>query len=897
MKRKPVALVISAALVCAANVVPAWTQPALAGSPESNALTIADVVDREYASSFDIAPDASRVVWVKSTVDRKKNGRRSNIYITRVDDEKTRALTHGSHRDGSPKFSPDGTRVAFLGSRGKDAKTQVWILNLDGGEPVAGTTSKVGVRSYAWLDNHSLVYTAREDSTLREKNLARAKDDVLVVSDAKHYTPVRLFRRDLDSKKTKRLTRNKGAITSMSLSPDGHLIAMSINVDIDYGYNNDNPPQQYLYNVKTGTLKEFCTAPNVDPYNFKWAADSRGFYCERDVASDSTHTFISIPTLEYYDVSRGTLSPVATGATREIGYNFYPIQGGALVALAAGVRDHIVALNGARNSPRVRHIHTKYTTYLRAARPEKRVVVYSQSTASTLPDVYFARVDRDRLRDARMIVSLNKSLRKKTLAQRKIIHWAGAQGDSVEGILYYPIGWDKSRTYPCIAWIHGGPSARDIDYFTDRVSSYPNVMAARHTFILKVNYHGSSGYGLKWVESIKDHYYELEVPDILKGLDNVVARGLVDPDRIGIMGWSNGSILSIASCVEDKRFKVLCAGAGDVNWTSDYGNCAFGAGFDEAYFGGTPWDNLSDYVRKSPLFRMKHVKTPTLIMFGEKDTSVPTEQGWQHFRMMQRIGIAPVRFLIFPGAGHGLRKRSHQLRKMSEELAWIDRYLFGDSTHVDEAVDKNSLLAIQLNKAKCARVGSLYGHEVDATLVPETVSFQSLQLGRFEVTNAQFAAFDPNFSYPANRDNLPVTRISLPLAQAYCMWLSKKTHAHYRLPTKAEMDSFLDEAGAGGQNTLNRWIGRVPTPDELPALEAKIQTLEESRSLLEPVGSFAPTHGVYDLNGNAAEWVVGDDGKGTIEGACAAVLVDTRRERHLPPLAYVSFRVIREQGK
>jgi hypothetical protein len=345
----------------------------------------------------------------------------------------------------------------------------------------------------------------------------------------------------------------------------------------------------------------------------------------------------------------------------------------------------------------------------------------------------------------------------------------------------------------------------------------------------------------------------------------------------------------------------MCAGAGDVNWTSDYGNCAFGAAFDNAYFGGPPWELPEVYVEKSPLFRIEELKTPTLILFGSKDTSVPTEQGWQHFRAMQQSGSAPVRFVLFPGAGHGLVKPSHRERKMKEELAWLDRYLFGDYEEKNEAFDPMSPLALALWKAGVKRVGFLIGEEVDASICPEMVEVDGLRVSRFEVTRAQFAAFDPRYDYPEGTDNHPVTQISTPLAETYCLWLTEKTGARYRLPTEAEMEKLmkLGEKNVGRENNLNQWLGYRPTPDELEKIRGKINELQRHRSLIEPVGSFPPvlwadSVAVYDLGGNVAEWVIDAKGQGTIRGLSAVSVYDEREKYSRPPLSYVGFRVVRE---
>ncbi len=135
------------------------------------------------------------------------------------------------------------------------------------------------------------------------------------------------------------------------------------------------------------------------------------------------------------------------------------------------------------------------------------------------------------------------------------------------------------------------------------------------------------------------------------------------------MGWSNGSILSIAvSIANPDRYKVVSAGAGDVEFISDWANVDFGHAFDTYYFGKSPLEDPALYVRMSPLFKMDRVKAPTIIFFGTEDRNVPTSQGWTHYRALYHLGKVPVKFLLFPGEAHGPRQYAHQLRKVEEEM-------------------------------------------------------------------------------------------------------------------------------------------------------------------------------------------------------------------------------------
>jgi dipeptidyl aminopeptidase/acylaminoacyl peptidase len=864
-------------------------------------LTVDDVINIESAADFQISPDGRWVAWVKSTVDKSKNTRRQHVYISRTDENLTSQLTRGDNDDLSPKFSPDGTRLAFLSRRGEKSKKQIYVLDLRGGEAKKITNSPMDVRSYAWLSGDAFLYTAREDSTYRERELQRNKDDVVVVADQEHYMPVRLFKHRIRENKTTRITTNQGVIESFALSPHGRWVVTSEQQSVDYTYDNRVPPKQFLIDLEDDTRREIFQEPYVDPYDFKWAADGGGFYCRRKYASDSTDTYVGISRLYYYDRESQALTRVVPQWPNGLGRSFFVVSDGVVAALADGTRDRIVHVSrGSRGGDfEVRDLATEKNARLAAAHREGNRVVYVSSDASTLPKVLTATVSRGRLEDSRTLFELNEGLADKVLAASEVIRWRGARGDTVQGILYYPFDYDTAYSYPLVALIHGGPTGVDPDFFTERWSNYPHLLASKGAFVLKVNYHGSGNYGLEWIESIKGRYYELEVPDILSGIDTLVAGGNVDESAIGIMGWSNGSILAIASCIASDRFKVLCAGAGDVNWTSDYGNCAFGAAFDNAYFGGPPWELPQVYVDKSPLFQMKQLKTPTLVMFGEKDTSVPTSQGWEHFRAMQQIGEAPVRFLLFPGTGHGLRKPSHQKRKMEEELAWLDRYLFDTYRPANEALDPKSPLAEALEKSQAQTVGYLIGRELGASIVPEIVEFNGIPISRFEITRAQFSAFDPNYTYPAGTDNHPVNEISLPLAQAYCLWLGEKTGHTYRLPTEQEMDTLLSAAKSNlaHENNLDYWAGYRPTPDDLELLRSKISELEKTRLLIEPVGSFRPVEGnggtaVYDLGGNVAEWVTGPEGRGKIRGLSAISPRDDLGGYSRPPMSYVGFRVV-----
>ena len=416
---------------------------------------------------------------------------------------------------------------------------------------------------------------------------------------------------------------------------------------------------------------------------------------------------------------------------------------------------------------------------------------------------------------------INKSpLFKKPLAKTAIIRWKGALDDTVEGILYYPYKYEEGKKYPLILMIHGGPSGADMDFFSDRLTYPAHLMSERGAFSLKVNYHGSSNYGIEFGESIAGHYYEYEIPDIEKGVDYLIARGKVDKDRLGIIGWSNGAILGTALTIHSGRYRAVSLGAGDVNWTSDFGNCAFGVAFDNYYFGGPPWERVEHYIEKSPLFQLHKVTTPTLIFHGSKDRAVPYEQGWEYYRALKVIGKAPVRFISFPGEGHGPRKLAHQRRKLTEEIEWFEKYLFKTYKEKNEALKKGSPLDMLSKYEKIAKVKGVFGIQRNGLLIPEVVEYKKKQVGRFEVTRAQWAAFDKDYRFAEGSGNFPVTSITFEKAVEYARWLSKKTGETYRLPKKDETGVLYKKRSG---NTFDYWAGYTLSPGDYRKLRKELE--------------------------------------------------------------------------
>jgi dipeptidyl aminopeptidase/acylaminoacyl peptidase len=875
-----------------------------------------DVVYQEDAGQFEISPDGKSAVWVKATADKEKDERVSNLYLSNLSDGKQIQLTRGAFEVSQPRWSPSGEMIAFLSSqalpkpKAEDAHMQLWLLNSAGGAPWSLTQFERGIEKIEWLDNDTILFSAEEDASLYERQTKERKDDSNVVDDTPHAAPVRLFKFSIKDQKVTRLTDNPDWILNFELSHDKKELVAVARRELSYAWDEKILPVTYLVNINSGERTEIFTGQRISPDDFQWARDNSGFYVVAPFSDDPKFFTASVERVYFFDVASGKTIDVNLDWDRGFARSLEATNDGFIALLMDGVYTKPVRFTrhgGTWSRKSLSSEDTKHY-FSFALSEDGKTLIYEYSTASTPTQFFRARLDGIKISAPLQITDLNPNFKNKTIAKSEVLHWKGADDDDVEGILFYPDNYRRGKSYPLVTATHGGPAGADHDQWTERWAYAPNLFTQRGAFVLKTNYHGSTGYGLKWVESICcGKYYDLEIPDIERGVDNLVEKGLVDPDRIGAMGWSNGSILTIQLTITNPdRYKVASVGAGDVEWLSDWANVDFGEAFDHYYFGKTPLEDPQLYIDKSPLFKMDRVKTPTLIFFGTVDRQVPTEEGWSHYRALYTIGKAPVKFILFPGEAHGPRKLTHQLRKLNEENAWFDRYLFKINPPENEALKKGSPLDIALERRTVQKSGAFYGvafHSPSAptdnplpdVLIPETVKRGDIEIGRFEITRAQYAAFDKDYKVDPGTENYPANGITFDQAKAYCKWLADLTAETYRLPNESEVSTLYK--GGANENTLDYWAGYSLNPEDAAKLEAEIKELPGDAPLLREEGSFSgqgekDEELVFDLGGNVAEWVVGANGAPKTLGASANRPRDAKSQYQTADSAYTGFRVV-----
>lgn len=731
---KPKHTFFAALLLLAASAL--WSQAPATG--DKRPMTFVDVVSIRSVSDSAVSPDGKSLLYTLSVPDWQDGKSYTDVYVVSldrgVDSTKRMTFTKGKN-ETSPRWLTRAGVFVFLSNRdaptATPAQNQLYLMHADGGEAVRLTDGKDGVTAYAisrdgnWLaytsgpENERQLYSiagsdiedapaatalTRHATGVAEFSFAPDSKTIYFLSpesvdkddkerrDKKFDVKVRnqevaanhLWAFDLAKKEERRLTADKAySVSDIAISEDSHWIGFrgtrqdryvrTITEASDYS-------DLYLFNAANGVIERLTNNEDVAESAIKFSSDSRM------LAFSASDDFIFFKNGRIYvrnvaDAGK-PLRKLGADFDGDLAVSFWSKDGQTIYSnsgLKATSAVLAVSIETGKTTP---VIQEKASTT--ASRDELTNTVLINYATPTSPRNLYTVGSLDSLgtRSAwKQLTDANPQIDGFQLGETEAVHWKSSDGKMVEGVLVKPVGYEKGKRYPLIVNIHGGPAGADVLGFHSSNADYANIYAANGYMVLMPNYRGSTNYGERFKMETTDHYFNQGFADIMAGVDYLIAQGMADGSKMGVMGWSAGGHYSNWILTHTDRFKAISTGAGAMNWTSMYAETDVQR-IREFYFRGKPYDNFDYLWEISPLKHIKNAKTPTLIHVVDGDPRVPRPQSEELHMALKKLGVA-TEFFVYPGTTHGIPDARNQVVKMTAEFNWMEKYIKGKSGWFD----------------------------------------------------------------------------------------------------------------------------------------------------------------------------------------------------------------------
>ncbi|MEN3159887.1 S9 family peptidase [Alkalimonas sp. NCh-2] len=628
-----------------------------------------------FVADPQLAPDGRQLAFVHSTIGEDKRSRHSNLWLVATDGKTDpRQLTFSNH-DRSPRWSPDGSQLAFLSGR-KDGQ-QLHLLPIAGGEARAITSLKqAGIRDFSWSpDGQQLLLTlsvdpAIEDPTAEKANHGSPEADVVVIrhalykSDGSGYLNERrsgLWLLDIATQQLSRLTGDaRWHDHSAQFSPDGSQIVFASDRSED-ALEGSMQQDLFLLALNDGSITRLDTLPG-QASSPQWSPDGSQLLYQHQA--------------DYFEPQQLVLHQLRTGGNRLIAKDWDRNASNALwqskdrILLSA---DHqgsrpVFELDLRRDTPRIRLSEQGSASQLTLTADGKRLG-YLWQDEQHLPEIWFQNANQA----PRQLTRFNQQLLSELKLQPLESFWFEHEQGQSQGFLLKPIGWQAGLSYPLILNIKGGPGGMwGHQWFHEF-----QMMAAAGYAVVFTNYRGSTGYGYAHQHAVHADYGGVDFRDNMAVLDHVLQQyEWLDSSRLYITGGSHGGFLTNWITTQTDRFKAAVTQRSVSNWLSEAGTQQYPPNSMRREFSGTIWQNFELYWNRSPLKYANQVSTPTLIIHSTEDHITPIGQGEEWFYALKANDV-PVEMVVFKGEGHSLSRNGtpiNLVERLKRILAWFERY-------------------------------------------------------------------------------------------------------------------------------------------------------------------------------------------------------------------------------
>jgi len=653
-----------------------WIAPILcaAALAASTVPTIDEALSMKSVAGAQISPDGRYVAYTVQQANWDENDFVQQIWIAVTATGERYALTSGKKGSSGPQWSPDSRRIAFTSDR--EGKRQIYLISPAGGEAMALTAEESSVGGIAWSpDGSSIAFTSTgPDAKTRKDRKEKYGEFEIVGGDysMNHLwlvkVPEVLPAEAKKLPKAEALTKGEQfSVSAFSWSPDGKRIAFAAGRDPDLG--SQDTESIYVVDVAGLQVKKLLDSPGPHG-NPKWSPNGR------EIAFTTSN---SVPNFFYANRYIAVI-PAEGGQPRLLTKDFDEdpnliewAADGIYFGAAQKTAAHTFRIDPATRA--IRRItgpdafHATGGSFTK----DHRMMAGVGASPNHFAEVFVSSASDFAPKYLSDVAAQYKDFR---LGTREVVEWKSKDGASIEGVLIKPADFDPARKYPLLVVIHGGPTGVDTPLMAgDR--TYPvERFVAKGAVVLKPNYRGSAGYGEKFRALNVRNLGVGDYDDVITGVDALIARGFVDKDRVGAMGWSQGGYISaFITCYSD-RFKAVSVGAGISDWMTYYVNTDIHP-FTRQYLKATPWEDPEIYKKTSPITYVNRAQTPTLIQHGDQDKRVPPPNSFELYQALKDRNV-PVKLILYKGFGHPINKPKQQRAVMEHNYDWFSKYIWGE---------------------------------------------------------------------------------------------------------------------------------------------------------------------------------------------------------------------------
>ncbi len=681
---------VGVALVLGGGAV--WRSQAVVAADEpvrDHVIVADDYFGLATITSCKMSPDGRFIAYTEMRWDKELDRRNTDLWVVSMASKEVRRLTFDPAGDGSPQWSADSRWIYFSSGRERageekppyDGKTQVWRVAVGGGEIFPVTRVKDGIEEFELSrDGKTLYYKVSKEHVDEEwKDLREQFSELKYGHGVTNFSQI--WKLDLTSWRSEKLIDENRVISEFAVTPDQRRIAM-ITRPTEELISHEGRSQVDIYDAKakkvTSLADKLWRDDAPSPYGWiegpAWSGDGESLAFRVDFDGYSGEIFVAH--------WRGGAEPTTVKLIRHdemtpsgTHMEWLPGSNDLCFTAESHARDRVYSqrmIPGTRQSKAT--ILTPgdvcVNTFSVSSGGDRLAIVMSDVTHP--PDL-FTVPPSGRSVEYTRVTKVNPHVDTWKLPQIKTVQWASSDGTEVEGILELPPDYKPGERLPLMVEIHGGPTAST--KLQLRLWIYGRTLfASRGWALLSANYRGSTGYGDKFLADLIGNKNNLDVEDILSGVDAMIERGIADPDRLAVMGWSNGGYLTNCLISRTNRFKAASSGAGvfDVvaQWLAEDT-----PGHVINYQQGFPWNRTEAMWAGSALYNADKITTPTLIHVGEKDARCPPIHSKGLYRALHEYVKVPCELIVYPGAGHGLPTYKHRKAKMEWDLKWFDRYV------------------------------------------------------------------------------------------------------------------------------------------------------------------------------------------------------------------------------